>query len=70
MFYQFTSFLTPGVIYHCDMTKEALAPTIFKQSEVKGFDRSKFETVQVFIKSKDGTKVPVFLVHRKVGQES
>ncbi|XP_071854374.1 prolyl endopeptidase-like [Apostichopus japonicus] len=65
MFYQFTSFLTPGVIYHCDMTKEALAPTIFKQSEVKGFDRSKFETVQVFIKSKDGTKVPVFLVHRK-----
>ncbi|KAJ8020559.1 Prolyl endopeptidase [Holothuria leucospilota] len=65
IFYQFTSFLSPGVIFHCDLTKESLSPTVFKQSEVKGVDCSNFETTQVFYRSKDGTKIPMFLVHKK-----
>lgn len=65
IFYQFTSFLSPGVIFHCDLTKESLSPTVFKQSEVKGVDCNNFETTQVFYRSKDGTKIPMFLVHKK-----
>lgn len=33
---------------------------------MNGFDSSGYETKQVFYSSKDGTKVPMFVVHRKV----
>jgi prolyl oligopeptidase len=65
MFYQFTSFLTPGIVYHCDLTANNLHPTTFRQISVKGFDASRFQTVQVFYKSKDGVEIPMFIVHRK-----
>ena len=39
---------------------------MFRQTEVNGFEADKYVTEQVFYPSKDGTKVPMFIVHRKV----
>jgi prolyl oligopeptidase len=61
-FFAFTSFTAPATIYRYDMkTGES---TVFRKPKVS-FDPAKYETRQVFYKSKDGTKVPMFIVHRK-----
>lgn len=65
IFYQFVSFLSPGVIYHCDISKSTYEPKVFRQTEIKNFDLSQFETKQVFYPSKDGTKIPMFIVQKK-----
>ena len=39
---------------------------VFRATNVKGFDSSQYQTVQVFYPSKDGTKIPMFIVHKKV----
>lgn len=38
---------------------------MFREIKVPGFDASQFHTEQVFYTSKDGTRVPMFLVHKK-----
>uniref|UniRef100_A0A1A8J5C8 Prolyl endopeptidase n=1 Tax=Nothobranchius kuhntae TaxID=321403 RepID=A0A1A8J5C8_NOTKU len=65
IFYYFTSFLSPAVIYHCDLTKEPLQPHIFREVTVKGFNPSDYQTTQIFFPSKDGTQIPMFVVHKK-----
>ncbi|KAK5852854.1 hypothetical protein PBY51_006693 [Eleginops maclovinus] len=65
IFYYFTSFLSPAIIYHCDLTKEPLQPHIFREVTVKGFSPSDYQTTQVFYPSKDGTEIPMFIVHKK-----
>lgn len=42
-----------------------LPSQVFREIKIDGFDPSEFETRQVFYPSKDGTKVPMFLVHGK-----
>lgn len=61
-FYIFTSFTTPSTIYHYDMvTGES---TIFRQPVVD-FNPDQYETKQIFYSSKDGTKIPLFITHKK-----
>ncbi|XP_070208687.1 prolyl endopeptidase-like [Littorina saxatilis] len=64
IFFKFMSFLTPGVIYQMDM-KQPYEPKVYRTIEVQGFDASNFETEQKFFPSKDGTKIPMFIVHKK-----
>ena len=40
--------------------------TLYREAEIKGFDASLFKTEQVFYESKDKTKVPMFIVSKKV----
>lgn len=65
VFFSFTSFLTPGIIYRCDLEAETPVLEVFRESVVKDFDRTAFETSQVFVASKDGTKIPMFIVSKK-----
>ncbi|KAK4276472.1 hypothetical protein QN277_014618 [Acacia crassicarpa] len=65
VFIGFTSFLTPGIIYQCNLENEVPDMKIFREIIVPGFDRSEFQVNQVFVPSKDGTKIPVFIVARK-----
>ncbi len=61
-FYSFTSFTDPGSIYKYDYkTGES---EVFHRPELK-FDPSEYITEQVFYPSKDGTKVPMFIVRKK-----
>ena len=61
-FYAFTSFTSPATIYRYDMKTHQRS--VFRQPKLK-FDPDKYETKQVFYQSKDGTRVPMFIVHRK-----
>lgn len=61
-YYSFTSPLYPATVFRYDVaTKKSIpfdAPTL-------SFAPSRFETTQVFAASKDGTKVPIFVTHRR-----
>jgi prolyl oligopeptidase len=61
-FFAYTSFTMPTTIYRLDLTTGQ--PEIFRAPKV-GFDPDDYETHQVFYTSKDGTRVPMFLSHRK-----
>src|SRR5207247_6627014 len=62
MFYAFTSFRYPTTIFRHDFTTGT--SSVFKAPEI-AFDPAKYETVQLFYHSKDGTRVPLFLVYKK-----
>lgn len=62
IFYTFTSFTYPATIYKYDIASGT--SEVFRKSEVK-FSPEDYETKQVFFPSKDGTKIPMFIVHKK-----
>ena len=61
-FYSFSSFATPTSIFRYDLkTGES---KLIRESKVK-FSPADYEVTQVFYPSKDGTKVPMFIAHKK-----
>ena len=63
VFYTFTSFTSPPTIYKYDIASGK--SSMFRTPEIPGFNANDYETRQVFYTSKDGTRVPMFLVYKK-----
>jgi prolyl oligopeptidase len=63
-FVTYESFNEPRSIYRTELTGPAAQLTLWARPEVP-VDPSMVEVSQHFVASKDGTKVPVFIVHRK-----
>jgi prolyl oligopeptidase len=61
-FYAFTGFTTPPTIYRYDMVSGT--STLFRQPNVQ-FNPDDYETHQVFYASNDGTRIPMFITHKK-----
>ena len=61
-FYTVTSYTTPATIYHYDVANNK--STLYKQSKIK-FNSDDYETELEFYASKDGTKIPIFITHKK-----
>lgn len=61
-FYSFTSFTYPSTIFKYDVNNNK--SEVYKKPEID-FNPEDYETKQVFFPSKDGTKIPLFIVHKK-----
>lgn len=62
LFYSYVSFTNPGEIFHYDINSGK--SEVFRKSEVR-FNADEFETKQVFYTSKDGTNIPMFIIHKR-----
>jgi len=62
LFYTFTNFTYPPVIFKYDL--KTGRSELFRRTELP-FDPAGFEAKQVFYPSKDGTRIPMFIVHKK-----
>ncbi|HXM34952.1 MAG TPA: prolyl oligopeptidase family serine peptidase, partial [Pyrinomonadaceae bacterium] len=63
VFYSFTSFNFPPTIYKYDIAGKK--SSVFRTVDIPGFNPNDYQVKQVFYNSKDGTRVPMFIVHRK-----
>ena len=62
LFYSYTSFIYPPTIFTYDIN--TASSEVFYRTELK-FNPEEYAEQQVFYESKDGTKIPMFLVHKK-----
>jgi len=62
VYYSFTNYITPSTIYNLDPANGTAG--IYKKPAV-AFNSDEFESEQVFYNSKDGTRVPMIITHRK-----
>lgn len=62
LYYSFTSYVYPPTIFKYDIGSGT--SELYKASGVD-FDPAQFESKQVFYTSKDGTKVPMIITHKK-----
>jgi prolyl oligopeptidase len=62
-FFSFTSLTYPPTIFSYDIASRAAK--VFRAPEISGYKTDDYETKEVFFASKDGTRVPMFLVYRR-----
>ena len=62
LFYSFTSYTTPGAIYSYDM---ATAKSTLLSTPKLAFRTQDYVTEMLFYTSKDGTRAPLFITHKK-----
>ncbi|MDI6767682.1 MAG: prolyl oligopeptidase family serine peptidase, partial [Bacteroidota bacterium] len=62
VFFSMTSFTTPALINRYDIPTRQIS--LFRKTEID-FPSDDYTTKQVFYKSKDGTRIPMFITHRK-----
>lgn len=62
LYYSFTNYVTPGSIYKYDIASGN--SELFIKPEID-FNPENFESNQVFYNSKDGTKIPMIITHKK-----
>ncbi len=67
VFFEFTSFVTPPAVYRIDANADLSRPgALSVWNKLKAaVDPSEFESKQVFYPSKDGTIVPMYIIHKK-----
>ena len=63
VFYTFTSLNYPPTIFRYDIASKN--SSLFRTVDIPGFKPEAYETKQVFFNSKDGTRIPMFLVYKK-----
>ena len=63
VFYTFNSLTVPPTVFRYDIASRQ--STVFREPKVPGYDPAQYETKQVFFPSRDGTKIPMFIVHKK-----
>ncbi len=61
-FFSFSSFTVPSTVYRYDLVTGDVEPVFVPDLP---FDPSRFTTTQAFVLSKDGTRFPIFLTHRR-----
>ncbi|SDR88115.1 prolyl oligopeptidase [Gillisia sp. Hel1_33_143] len=62
LYYSFTNYVTPGSIYKYEI--KAGESELYNKPDID-FDPSAYESKQIFFTSKDGTKVPMIITHKK-----
>ena len=62
LYYSFTNYITPGSTFSFDATTGL--STVYQRPKVD-FNSEEYESKQVFYTSKDGTKIPMIITHKK-----
>ncbi|KAL9926605.1 prolyl endopeptidase isoform 1-T1 [Glossina fuscipes fuscipes] len=67
VFFNFSSFLNPGTIYHYDFRSKDFQPKIHREIKLnlQDFKPTNYDVKQIFYNSKDGTKIPMFIVQKQ-----
>ncbi|EFA76710.1 prolyl oligopeptidase [Heterostelium album PN500] len=63
IYFVFHSFIYPDTIFYVDANQDKAV--LFKEPQIKNFNSADYVCKQEFFNSKDGTRIPMFIVHRK-----
>jgi oligopeptidase B len=60
--FRYQSFVTPSSVFDYEMDERRL--TLLKQTEVRGYDRTRYRSERLHATAADGTRIPISLVSR------